>query len=78
MPYIARCLPCALLQEDFDMGKKLATGGFGTVYKATLEEDGMAKPVIVKKATEFGEAEVGWGASMKSQLRSAACLVAAR
>ncbi|KAL4852866.1 Serine/threonine-protein kinase stt7 [Chlorella vulgaris] len=44
-------------KEDFDMGKKLATGGFGTVYKATLEEDGRAKPVIVKKATEFGEAE---------------------
>lgn len=59
------------------MGKKLATGGFGTVYKATLEEDGRAKPVIVKKATEFGEAEVGRGVfqqKLKSAPQSAACL----
>ncbi len=33
------------------MGKKLATGGFGTVYKADLvdEESGDVRSVIVKK-----------------------------
>lgn len=43
------------------MGRKLATGGFGTVYKATLREDDQPRPVIIKKATEFGEAEVRVG-----------------
>ena len=48
------------VQEDFDMGRKLASGGFGTVYKAELvvDEEGTRREVIVKKATEFGEAEV--------------------
>jgi len=41
------------------MGRKLASGGFGTVYRATLDDEGQQRPVIVKKATEFGEAEVG-------------------
>jgi hypothetical protein len=32
------------------LGRQLATGGFGTVYKATLkEEDGSEMPVVVKK-----------------------------
>ena len=33
------------------MGKKLATGGFGTVYRADLEIQGsdMLEPIIVKK-----------------------------
>ncbi|PSC67135.1 Serine threonine-kinase chloroplastic [Micractinium conductrix] len=46
-------------KEDFDMGRKLASGGFGTVYKAELvvDEEGTRREVIVKKATEFGEAE---------------------
>ena len=65
------------------MGRKLASGGFGTVYRARLLEGGPAgggkaaggagkagkavgaasrkgRDVIVKKATEFGEAEVSW------------------
>eukprot|EP01023_Acetabularia_acetabulum_P009110 TRINITY_DN14028_c0_g1_i1.p1 TRINITY_DN14028_c0_g1~~TRINITY_DN14028_c0_g1_i1.p1 ORF type:complete len:585 (-),score=71.46 TRINITY_DN14028_c0_g1_i1:332-2086(-) len=46
-------------KDDITMGKKLATGGFGTVYKGTLtEDDGEERQVIVKKANEFGEAEV--------------------
>lgn len=45
------------------MGKKLASGGFGTVYRGSLRdpEDGSVRDVIIKKAKEFGEAEVGWG-----------------
>ena len=38
------------------LGKQLATGGFGTVYLASLmDEDGSATPVVVKKAKDFGE-----------------------
>ncbi len=49
------------------MGRKLATGGFGTVYRANLAEDGGSKrSVIVKKATEFGEAEVGGMGMLKN------------
>lgn len=35
------------------MGKKLATGGFGTVYRADLVDDDdpeSIRPIIVKKA----------------------------
>jgi serine/threonine protein kinase len=47
-------------REDFRIGKKVATGGFGTVYRAELKDpqSGAIEQVIVKKATEFGEAEV--------------------
>ncbi|KAK9909952.1 hypothetical protein WJX75_009980 [Coccomyxa subellipsoidea] len=48
-------------KENLRLGKKLATGGFGTVYRADLvddEEPGPQRPVVVKKAKEFGEAEV--------------------
>ncbi len=46
-------------KDDIVMGRKLATGGFGTVFKAELkEENGTLSPVIVKKAKEYGEAEV--------------------
>lgn len=44
------------------MGRKLASGGFGTVYRADLVDPELPegrREVIVKKATEFGEAEVG-------------------
>ena len=46
-------------KEDIKMGKKLATGGFGTVYLGELvdPDDGKVTPVVVKKAKEFGEAE---------------------
>jgi hypothetical protein len=47
------------MQEDITLGRQLATGAFGTVYKATLQlNDGSSIPVVVKKAKEFGEAEV--------------------
>ena len=37
-------------QENFLLGKKLAAGGFGTVYKADLVRDNdELQPVIVKK-----------------------------
>lgn len=47
-------------RDDFRIGKKVATGGFGTVYRAELKDPqtGAIEQVIVKKATEFGEAEV--------------------
>ena len=38
------------LQDDLKLGKLLGSGGFGSVYKATLtEEDGTQTPVVVKK-----------------------------
>lgn len=42
------------------MGRKIATGGFGEVYRATLVDPttGSEKDVILKKAKDFGEAEV--------------------
>lgn len=42
------------------MGKKLASGGFGTVYRGSLRDpdDASSRDVIIKKAKEFGEAEV--------------------
>ncbi|KAK9809673.1 hypothetical protein WJX73_003046 [Symbiochloris irregularis] len=44
---------------NFRMGKKLAEGGFGKVYRADLVDgDKEPEPVIVKQAQEFGEAEV--------------------
>jgi serine/threonine protein kinase len=37
-------------KEDIVLGRQLATGGFGTVYKAELlEADGSKTPVVVKK-----------------------------
>jgi hypothetical protein len=40
---------CAV-QDDLKLGKLLGSGGFGSVYKATLtEEDGTQTPVVVKK-----------------------------
>lgn len=48
------------VKDDFKITKKIATGGFGTVYRAECD-DGKTpggRPVIIKKAKEFGEAEV--------------------
>ena len=57
------------------MGRKLASGGFGTVYLASLpEEEEVAgagpREVIVKKATEFGEAEVRGAAARRLAARA--------
>ena len=50
----------ALQLADFKLGRKLATGGFGEVYRATLSDPrtGEERDVILKKANQFGEAEV--------------------
>ena len=38
------------VQEDIKLGRKIATGGFGTVFKGDLfDQDDKASPVIVKK-----------------------------
>jgi len=48
----------AYSKDDIVLGRKLATGGFGTVYRGDLTTaDGSVVPVIVKKAKEFGQAE---------------------
>ncbi|KAF5828503.1 hypothetical protein DUNSADRAFT_17500 [Dunaliella salina] len=45
-------------KEDIILGRKMATGGFGTVFFGDLrKEDGSLVPVVVKKAKEFGQAE---------------------
>ena len=46
--------------EDFRVGRKIATGGFGEVYEAKLEDpiSGEESDVILKRAMDFGEAEV--------------------
>ncbi|GLC41994.1 Serine/threonine-protein kinase STN7, chloroplastic [Pleodorina starrii] len=49
----------AIDKNDIILGKRLGTGGFGTVYKGELKEEGGGRtPIIIKKAKEFGEAEV--------------------
>ena len=38
------------LQEDIKLGRKLATGGFGTVFRAELfDEEDKPSPIVVKK-----------------------------
>ncbi|KAL6758073.1 kinase-like domain-containing protein [Haematococcus lacustris] len=45
-------------KDDIILGRKLATGGFGTVFRGEMKmEDGSTTSVIVKKAKEFGQAE---------------------
>ena len=48
-------------RSDVAVGRRIATGGFGSVFRATLTlpGEGAAPPraVILKKATEFGPAE---------------------
>lgn len=62
--------------DDVKIGKKLAVGGFGIVYTGELTVSGNSetKKIILKKATEFGEAEV-W---MNERMMRAAPGVAAR
>ena len=43
--------------DDVKVGRKLAMGGFGTVFMGQLLKKDK-KQIILKKATEFGEAEV--------------------
>lgn len=77
-PFLALTTP-KLTREGVEVGRKLATGGFGTVYLGTA---GTSVPgqirkgekIIVKKATEFGEAEV-W---MNERLSRAAPAAVAR
>ena len=41
-----------VVQEDIVLGKKLASGGFGTVYRGDLvDEDDKERAIIVKKVT---------------------------
>jgi len=44
--------------SDFTLGKKLATGGFGEVFRAVLTNPstGEETDVVLKRADEFGEA----------------------
>ncbi len=48
--------PCACPQSDIILGKRLGTGGFGTVFKGEIkEEDGTRTPIIIKKVREAAE-----------------------
>ena len=41
---------CDALQGDIILGKRLGTGGFGTVFKGELKEEGGKRtPIIIKK-----------------------------
>ena len=44
-------------QEEIVLGKVIGTGGFGKVYKAKLRSGG-PEELVVKKAYDYGEAEV--------------------
>ena len=53
------------LQDDFKLGKKLATGGFGTVYRAALDDGSPeGRQVIVKKVRQQFLQEEGSGCTM--------------
>ena len=57
---LARARAKPYTPADVIVGRKIAAGGFGSVYRATLApRDGSAPPraVILKKAVEFGPAE---------------------
>ena len=47
-----------LRADDLKLGRRLGKGGFGEVFEATLVSSSKPRKVIVKKAFEFGEAEV--------------------
>ena len=47
-----------LRADDLKLGRRLGKGGFGEVFEATLMSSSKPRKVIVKKAFEFGEAEV--------------------
>jgi len=44
--------------DDLEIGKLIAEGGFGEVYRATLIGNKETRSVIVKRAKEFGRPEV--------------------
>jgi len=44
--------------DDLEIGKLIAEGGFGEVYRATLIGKKETRDVIVKRAKEFGRPEV--------------------
>jgi hypothetical protein len=57
-----------IVQEDINLGRRLATGGFGTVYKAELKDgSGATIPVIVKKVVGSG-GSVGGGEAIMRRL----------
>ncbi|GIM05771.1 hypothetical protein Vretimale_10236 [Volvox reticuliferus] len=63
----------AIDKNDIILGKRLGTGGFGTVFKGELkEEKGGRTPIIIKKAKEFGEAEV-WMNERMSRVPGSHC-----
>lgn len=67
-------------RDDIKLGKKIATGGFGTVYLGELADpvSGEVTSVVVKKAKEFGEAETWMNERMmRAAPSAAACFIAA-
>ncbi|GLI62557.1 hypothetical protein VaNZ11_005225 [Volvox africanus] len=63
----------AIDKNDIILGKRLGTGGFGTVFKGELKEErGGRTPIIIKKAKEFGEAEV-WMNERMSRVSGSHC-----
>lgn len=56
LTFLAQQAMHSILQDDFKITKKIATGGFGTVYRAELD-DGKTpggRPVIIKKVGMTG------------------------
>lgn len=61
------------------LGKKLASGGFGAVFLGELRQpDGTMLPVVIKKASEFGAAEVRPAPQLSCKLRCMKCMLARR
>ena len=54
---VARARRPRFSPSDVAVGRKIAAGGFGAVYRATLDAGEGPRAVILKKAVEFGPAE---------------------
>lgn len=54
---LERRLRPSLSKDDLKLGKKLGEGAYGSVFRATID-DKPGEEFVVKKATEFGAAEI--------------------
>ena len=61
-----------LLQDDIRLGRKLAVGGFGTVFKGDWIDGDTELPIVVKKVSPHSRPEI-WCAGCSAGWRFLAC-----